>query len=119
VVDKLNREINTAFVDTKIKARFSELGSVVLPGSASRKCRPAQFRKPRLHFGVGDTATPAFDRGRSCAAAVFDRALAAGLAIATSRLRDNATGAPVWTGCGRCRKMTWCKQRLLREEKES
>jgi len=65
VVDKLNREINTAFADTKIKARFSELGSVVLPGSASRKCRPAQFRKPRLHFGVGDTATPAFDRGRS------------------------------------------------------
>ena len=65
VVDKLNREINTAFADTKIKARFSELGSVVLPCSASRKCRPAQFRKPRLHFGVGDTASPAFDRGRS------------------------------------------------------
>jgi tripartite-type tricarboxylate transporter receptor subunit TctC len=37
VVDKLNREINTAFADTKIKAGFSELGSVVLASSSANE----------------------------------------------------------------------------------
>src|SRR5207249_6732384 len=39
IVDKLNREINAAFADPKMKARLAELGSTVLPGS------PADFGK--------------------------------------------------------------------------
>ena len=39
VVDKLNREINTALADPKIKAQLAELGSTVLAGS------PADFSK--------------------------------------------------------------------------
>jgi tripartite-type tricarboxylate transporter receptor subunit TctC len=39
VVDKLNKEINAALADPKIKARLAELGGTVLPGS------PAQFGK--------------------------------------------------------------------------
>ena len=37
VIEKLNREINEALADPKIKARFAELGGTVLPGS------PADF----------------------------------------------------------------------------
>jgi tripartite-type tricarboxylate transporter receptor subunit TctC len=37
IVDKLNREINAALVDPKIKARLADLGGTVLPGS------PADF----------------------------------------------------------------------------
>jgi tripartite-type tricarboxylate transporter receptor subunit TctC len=37
IVDKLNNEINAAFADPKMKARFAELGVVALPGS------PADF----------------------------------------------------------------------------
>jgi tripartite-type tricarboxylate transporter receptor subunit TctC len=33
IVDKLNNEINAAFADPKMKARFAELGVVALPGS--------------------------------------------------------------------------------------
>jgi tripartite-type tricarboxylate transporter receptor subunit TctC len=39
VVDKLNKEINAALADAKIKARIGDLGSTVLPGS------PANFGK--------------------------------------------------------------------------
>jgi tripartite-type tricarboxylate transporter receptor subunit TctC len=39
IVDKLNKEINAALADPKMKARFAELGSTVLPGS------PADFGK--------------------------------------------------------------------------
>src|SRR5258708_5855722 len=39
VVDKLNKEINAALADAKIKARIGDLGSTVLPGS------PADFGK--------------------------------------------------------------------------
>ena len=39
IVDKLNKEINTALADPKIKARFADLGSEALPGS------PADFGK--------------------------------------------------------------------------
>jgi tripartite-type tricarboxylate transporter receptor subunit TctC len=39
VVDKLNKEINAALADTKMKARLAELGGIVLPGS------PAEFGK--------------------------------------------------------------------------
>ena len=39
IVDKLNKEINAGLADPKIKARFAELGSTVLPGS------PADFGK--------------------------------------------------------------------------
>ena len=35
VVDKLNREINAALADPKIKARLAEIGGTVLPGSAA------------------------------------------------------------------------------------
>ncbi len=38
IVDKLNKEINLALADTKIKARLADLGSTVLAGS------PADFR---------------------------------------------------------------------------
>jgi tripartite-type tricarboxylate transporter receptor subunit TctC len=33
VVDKLNKEVNAALADPKMKARFAELGATVLPGS--------------------------------------------------------------------------------------
>jgi tripartite-type tricarboxylate transporter receptor subunit TctC len=39
IVAKLNREINAALVDPKIKARLAELGGITLPGS------PADFGK--------------------------------------------------------------------------
>ena len=39
VVEKLNREINEALADPKIKARFAELGGTPLPGT------PADFGK--------------------------------------------------------------------------
>ena len=39
VVDKLNREVNAILADPKAKARFSELGATMLPGS------PADFTK--------------------------------------------------------------------------
>jgi hypothetical protein len=32
-LDKLNKEINAGLADPKLKARFAELGSPVLPGS--------------------------------------------------------------------------------------
>jgi tripartite-type tricarboxylate transporter receptor subunit TctC len=39
IVDKLNKEINAALADPKIKARLAELGGTVLAGS------PTDFRK--------------------------------------------------------------------------
>jgi tripartite-type tricarboxylate transporter receptor subunit TctC len=39
IVDKLNKEINAALADPKMKARFADLGLTGLPGS------PADFRK--------------------------------------------------------------------------
>jgi tripartite-type tricarboxylate transporter receptor subunit TctC len=39
IVDRLNKEINAALADPKIKARFAELGAEVIPGS------PADFGK--------------------------------------------------------------------------
>jgi tripartite-type tricarboxylate transporter receptor subunit TctC len=39
IIDKLNKEINAALTDPKIKARFADLGGVTLPGS------PAEFGK--------------------------------------------------------------------------
>jgi len=33
IVDKLNKEVNAAFNDPKMKARLSDLGGVALPGS--------------------------------------------------------------------------------------
>jgi len=39
IVDKLNKEINAALADPKMKARFADLGGAVLPGS------PADFGK--------------------------------------------------------------------------
>jgi tripartite-type tricarboxylate transporter receptor subunit TctC len=39
IVDKLNKEINVALTDPKIRARLAELGGTVLPGS------PADFGK--------------------------------------------------------------------------
>jgi tripartite-type tricarboxylate transporter receptor subunit TctC len=39
VIDKLNKEVNAALADPKVKARFIELGNTVLPGS------PANFGK--------------------------------------------------------------------------
>ena len=33
ILDKLNIEINAALADPKIKARFTDLGGIVLPGS--------------------------------------------------------------------------------------
>ena len=35
IVNKLNKEINAGLADPKIRARFSDLGSTVLPGSPS------------------------------------------------------------------------------------
>ena len=39
IIDKLNQEINTALADSRLKARFSELGASVMAGS------PAEFGK--------------------------------------------------------------------------
>ena len=39
IVEKLNKEMNAALADPKIKARFADLGGTVLPGS------PADFGK--------------------------------------------------------------------------
>jgi len=39
IIDKLNKEINAALADSKIKARFADMGATVLPGS------PADFGK--------------------------------------------------------------------------
>jgi tripartite-type tricarboxylate transporter receptor subunit TctC len=39
IVDTLNREVNAALADPKMKARFAELGGMLLPGS------PAEFGK--------------------------------------------------------------------------
>ena len=39
IVEKLNKEINAALADPKMKARFADLGGTVLPGS------PAVFGK--------------------------------------------------------------------------
>jgi tripartite-type tricarboxylate transporter receptor subunit TctC len=39
IVDKLNKEINAALANPKIKARLADLGATVLPGS------PADFEK--------------------------------------------------------------------------
>ena len=39
IVEKLNREINAALADPKMKARLADLGGTVLPGS------PAEFGK--------------------------------------------------------------------------
>jgi len=39
VIDKLNQEVNAALVDSRMKARFADVGGTVLPGS------PANFGK--------------------------------------------------------------------------
>ena len=39
IVDKLNKEINAGLADSKMRARFADLGGTVLAGS------PADFRK--------------------------------------------------------------------------
>jgi tripartite-type tricarboxylate transporter receptor subunit TctC len=39
IIDKLNREVNASLADPKAKARFSELGATLIPGS------PAEFGK--------------------------------------------------------------------------
>ena len=39
IVDKLNKEVNAALADPKMKARLADLGGAVLPGS------PADFAK--------------------------------------------------------------------------
>ena len=39
IVNKLNKEVNAALADPKMKARLADLGGVVLPGS------PAEFGK--------------------------------------------------------------------------
>jgi tripartite-type tricarboxylate transporter receptor subunit TctC len=39
IVDKLNKEINAALADPKVKARLADLGGTVVPGS------PADFGK--------------------------------------------------------------------------
>jgi len=35
IIDKLNKEITAGLADPKLKARFTELGSPVLPGSST------------------------------------------------------------------------------------
>jgi tripartite-type tricarboxylate transporter receptor subunit TctC len=35
IIDKLNKEINAGLADPKVKARFADLGNMVLPGSAA------------------------------------------------------------------------------------
>ena len=39
IIERLNKEINAALADPKIKTRFAELGATVIPGS------PADFGK--------------------------------------------------------------------------
>jgi tripartite-type tricarboxylate transporter receptor subunit TctC len=39
IIDQLNQEVNAALVDSKMKARFADLGGTLLPGS------PADFAK--------------------------------------------------------------------------
>jgi tripartite-type tricarboxylate transporter receptor subunit TctC len=39
IVDRLNKEINAALADPKMKARIADLGGTIIPGS------PAQFAK--------------------------------------------------------------------------
>jgi tripartite-type tricarboxylate transporter receptor subunit TctC len=39
IIDKLNREINAALADPKLRARLADLGGTMLPGS------PADFGK--------------------------------------------------------------------------
>jgi tripartite-type tricarboxylate transporter receptor subunit TctC len=39
IVDRLNKEVNAGLADPKLKARFADLGSTVIPGS------PADFGK--------------------------------------------------------------------------
>ena len=39
IVERLNKEINAGLADPKLKARLSELGGAILPGS------PAEFGK--------------------------------------------------------------------------
>jgi tripartite-type tricarboxylate transporter receptor subunit TctC len=39
IIDRLNKEINAALADPKIKTRFVDLGGTILPGS------PADFGK--------------------------------------------------------------------------
>ena len=39
IIEKLNKEVNAALADPKMKARLAELGNAVLPGS------PADFGK--------------------------------------------------------------------------
>jgi tripartite-type tricarboxylate transporter receptor subunit TctC len=35
IVDKLNREINAALADPKIKARLADFGGLILPGTSA------------------------------------------------------------------------------------
>jgi tripartite-type tricarboxylate transporter receptor subunit TctC len=39
IIDKLNRETNAGLADSKVKARFADLGGTVVPGS------PADYGK--------------------------------------------------------------------------
>ena len=52
IVDKLNKEINAALADPKIKARLADLGGAVLAGLA-RRVRQAHRRRNR-EMGQGD-----------------------------------------------------------------
>ena len=52
IVDKLNKEINAALADPKIKARLAELGGTVACGFA-RRLRQAHRRRNR-EMGQGD-----------------------------------------------------------------
>jgi hypothetical protein len=40
IVDKLNKEINAALADPKMKARLTELGVAALPGGVRARCSP-------------------------------------------------------------------------------
>jgi tripartite-type tricarboxylate transporter receptor subunit TctC len=35
IVDKLNKEINAALADAKMKARLADMGGILMPGSAA------------------------------------------------------------------------------------
>ena len=52
IVDKLNKEINGALTNSKMKARLADLGGTVLAGS------PAEFAK--LMFGLSRRSTSLF-----------------------------------------------------------
>ena len=52
IIDKLNKEINAALADPKIKARLADLGGTVLRGLA-RRLRQAHRRRDR-EVGQGD-----------------------------------------------------------------